>query len=385
MQKKLIALAVAGLGAFAGTAQADNTNLTMYGLIDVGVGTYSHIGIAGQGATATGFQAGGYVPNLWGVKGSEDLGNGTKAVFALEGSMNMANGAIGANSNGNLFGREANIGLDNKDWGTLKAGLFIDPYLIAVLLTDANDLAESGSALNTYVFSQGISQLSTSVIGIFDPNAIQYQTPEFGGVFHATGLYGFGGVAGNNSALRYFSGNAVYHSGPVLVDAAYFTMNNAAAANIAKAWHLGGSYKINDAFKLYAAYDDAKTPLGLGATFAVNSPAITHNSQWGIGVSGNITANVGYSIGYYRETDKNDTHDRATTMGAVLNYSLSKRTKLYAIVDQLKAGCASAAPVCGAPGTGIYNGYAGTSVPGGGLVAPGNSSTGLGIGMTHSF
>jgi predicted porin len=378
MQKKLITLAIAGLGAFAGAAQADDSTLTMYGLLDAGIGTYSHVGPGSQ--TASGFQAGGYVPNLWGIKGSENLGNGTKAIFGLEGSVNLANGAIGGNSNGNLFGREAFIGLDNNGWGTLKVGMIIDPYLIAVLLTDPNDLAENGSALNTYVFSQGISQLGNSVIGIFDPNGISYQTPEIGGVFHAIGVYGFGGVAGNQSALRYFSGNAVYHTGPFLADTAYFTMNNAAGVNLDKAWHLGGSYKFNDAFKFYLAYDNSDTSqLGLGATFAVNGGPnsngnpVKKNTQWGGGISGNITANVGYSLGYYREVDSNDSSDKATTLGFVLNYTLSKRTKLYGIIDQLKAGNA------------IANGYAATSVPGGGLVFPGQSSTGFTLGMTHSF
>jgi len=377
MQKKLIALAIAGIGSLAGAAHAEDS-LTLYGLIDAGVGSYSHMGPTSQ--TASGFQAGGFTPNVWGMKGSEDLGNGTKAIWELEGSMNMANGAIGGNSNGNLFGREAFVGLDSNSWGTLKVGMVLDPYLLAVLFTDSMDLAESGSALNTYVFSQGITQLGNAVIGIFDPNSISYQTPDIGGVFHATGLYGFGGVAGSSSALRYFSGNAVYHSGPVLVDAAYFDFNNAAGNNQSKAWHVGGSYKFNSAFKFYVAYDDVKTPLGLGATFVLNTTAvpITENTQWGVGFAGNITPNVGYSVGYYRESDKNNTSDRATTVAGMLTYTMSKHTKLYAIVDQLKAGSDGA-------GGGIVNGYAGTSVPGGGLVFPGQSSTGFGLGINHSF
>jgi predicted porin len=371
MQKKLIALAIAGLGSFAGAAHADDS-LTLYGLIDAGVGSYSHIGPASQ--TASGFQAGGLTPNLWGMKGSEDLGNGTKAVFGLEGSMSPANGAIGGNSNGNLFGREAYVGLDSSSWGSLKAGLFIDPYLIAVLITDPNDLTEVGSALNTYVFSQGISQIyNSAAIGIFDPNAIQYHSPEFGGVFNFTLLYGFGGVAGNTSALRYFSGNAVYHTGPFLADFAYFDYNNVAGQNQDKAWHLGGSYKLNDAFKFYLAYDDSKTPLGLGATFPLNSPAVTENTQWGGGFGGNITPAIGYSVGYYRETAKNDSSDRATTLGVILTYKLSKHTKFYAAFDQLKSG------------TGIINGYASTNAPGGGLVFYGQSSTGFTLGLNHSF
>lgn len=375
MQKKLIAMAVAGLGAFAGAAHADDS-LTLYGILDAGVASYSHIG-AGN-ATATGFEAGGNAPNLWGMKGKEDLGNGTKVIFDLEGSMNPATGAGTGNSNGNLFGREAYLGLDGS-WGTFKAGLQLDPYLIASLITDASDLSESGSALNTLVFSQGITQLANGTLtGLFDPNAVSYQTPDLGDMFHATLLYGFGGVAGNNSASRYYSMNAVFHSGPFVADAAYFNYNNAAAITIDKAWHIGGSYKFNDLIKFYVAYDDSKTPLGLSATFALNSPLVLENTQWGLGIGGNFTPTVSYSVTYNREQDKNNTSDRATTLGVQLNYKLSKHTTLYGIVSSLKAGSDGA-------GSGIVNGFANTAAPGGGLVFPGNTATGFTFGMTHTF
>lgn len=376
MQKKLIAIAIASLGSLAGAAHADDS-LTLYGLIDAGVGSYSHIG-PGAGASASGFQAGQNAPNIWGMKGSEDIGNGTKVIWGLEGSMNMANGAIGANSNGNLFGREAFVGLDGKDWGTVKMGLQLDPYLLATLFTDAADLAEAGSGLNPLVFSIGETQLNAQLQGLFDNNSVSYQTPDIGNVFHATILYGFGGVAGNTSANRYWSGNAVFHQAPFLADVAYFNYNNAMGQTIDKSFHIGGSWRFNEFFKAYISYDDSKTPFGLSQTFGLNSALISEVDNWGVGLSGNFTSSLSYSIGYYRTEDKNNTSDRATTAAAQLNYKMSKHTTLYGIVDQLKAGSDGA-------GSGIMNGYAGTSVPGGGLVFPGNSSTGFSLGMTHSF
>lgn len=384
MQKKLIAIAVAGLGAFAGAAHADDS-LTLYGIVDAGIGSWSHAGPTGQ--TATGFQSGGNAPDVWGMKGKEDIGNGTKVIFDLEGSMNMNNGtSTAANSNGNLFGREAYVGLDNNSWGTIKAGLQLDPYLIATLFTDAADLSESGSALNNLVFSLGVTQLGNGLTGLFDPNAVSYQTPDIGNVFHATILYGFGGVAGNNSANRYWSGNAVFHSGPFLADVAYFDYNDAAGNTQDKSWHIGGSYKLNDAFKIYASYDDSKTPGpgGLAETFALQPASITEVHQWGVGLGGNITPAFSYSLGYYRENDKNDSGDRTTTAAAQLNYHLSKHTTLYGVVSSLKAGCVSGV-ACGAPGTGLVTGFAGFGPGGGPLAFPGNSMTGIVLGVTHTF
>lgn len=388
MQKKLIAIAIAGLGTFAAAAHAEDS-LTLYGIIDVGIGSYSHMGASAAnpaGSTATGVEGGGLAPNIWGMKGKEDLGNGTKVIFDIEGSMSPNTGAIGGNSNGGLFGREAYLGLDSDSWGTLKVGLQLDPYLLAVLFTDSSDFMEQGSTLNSYVFGQGITQLGAGVTGIFDPNAVSYQTPDIGGVFHATGLYGFGGVAGQSSANRYFSGNAVYHTNVVLIDAAYFNYNDANGNNTVKAWHVGGSYRLNDAFKFYVAYDDSKTPVATAAGVIVGNGLSgagclncgLENTQWAVGFAGNITPAIAYSVGYSQETDKNQTSDKASSAGLTLTYSLSKHTKLYGIVDALKAGSNGV-------GGGIFNGYANTSVPSGPFVANGQTSTGITVGIFHTF
>ena len=89
MQKKIVALAVAGLS----TAAFAQTNVTIYGVADV----------SGQGTTMTGEkrptgateQGQGSTFNLQsnssliGFKGTEDLGNGLKALFQAETTMNM--------------------------------------------------------------------------------------------------------------------------------------------------------------------------------------------------------------------------------------------------------------------------------------------------------
>ena len=95
MQKKLIALAVAGLASTAAFAQ---TNVTIYGQIDYGY-AYRFDGRdvgsvvpnvaggptpSGAGRLDSGIDAG----NRLGFKGTEDLGNGLKAVFLLEQGFN---------------------------------------------------------------------------------------------------------------------------------------------------------------------------------------------------------------------------------------------------------------------------------------------------------
>ena len=80
MKKTLAALAV--LGAFAGSAMA--ADVTLYGALDTGF-EYIHTKTTGDKAVDTfDMQTGWDTGNRWGLKGSEDLGNGYKVGFKLE-------------------------------------------------------------------------------------------------------------------------------------------------------------------------------------------------------------------------------------------------------------------------------------------------------------
>ena len=107
MKKTLAALAV--LGAFAGSAMA--ADVTLYGAIDQGL-SYVHQDTkkfdgtkAKDGVDTLEMASGIDTPSRWGVKGVEDLGNGYKVGFKLEGGINTDDGTMGQDDR--LFGREA--------------------------------------------------------------------------------------------------------------------------------------------------------------------------------------------------------------------------------------------------------------------------------------
>ena len=105
MKKTLAALAV--LGAFAGSAMA--ADVTLYGALDTGF-EYIHTKNPGEKAVDTfDMQTGWDTGNRWGLKGSEDLGNGYKVSFKLESGFNGDDGTMGQSSR--LFGREAGLTL----------------------------------------------------------------------------------------------------------------------------------------------------------------------------------------------------------------------------------------------------------------------------------
>ncbi|MCM3060955.1 porin, partial [Bacillus subtilis] len=115
-----VSIAVSGLSSIAHA----QSNVTLYGVVDAGVMYTSRTFDAGTGASGphqVSATDGGISGSHFGITGAEDLGAGTKAIFTLESGFTTNNGALG-NSNGNLFGRQAFVGLSGH-FGTVKAGL----------------------------------------------------------------------------------------------------------------------------------------------------------------------------------------------------------------------------------------------------------------------
>ena len=172
MKKTLAALAV--LGAFAGSAAA--ADVTLYGLVDLGL-NYQYQKVGDADATNT-FkeQAGQNSGSRFGLKGVEDLGNGLKAGFVLENGFDADSGVLG--QNGRLFGRESNLYLSG-DFGTLSFGR------VGAL---SSGVGSYNVVYGYTVFGTGWGDKSGSkslfYLGDRDrqDNTVTYVTPSFGGV-----------------------------------------------------------------------------------------------------------------------------------------------------------------------------------------------------------
>ena len=121
MNKKLVAVAVAGVLAAPLAAQAQTANVTLYGRLNI---DYELL---------TGKQADGSNPNVsrlssnssrLGVRGTESLGGGLNAIFQIESNVS---GDTGNSSGSGLASRETFVGLQGA-WGTFKMGKFLMPY-----------------------------------------------------------------------------------------------------------------------------------------------------------------------------------------------------------------------------------------------------------------
>jgi len=167
MKKTLLAAAL--VAGFAGVAQAESS-VTLYGLVDAGIG-YSETKTTTEGGSTKSREIGA-VTNVkngsrWGLKGTEDLGNGTAAIFQLESGFEPASGY--STQSGRLFGRKAIIGLTGESWGTFTVGR---QYNVADDVVSGIDPFGTawGNAAATSTFGDSISARQSPTFKYLSPN-----------------------------------------------------------------------------------------------------------------------------------------------------------------------------------------------------------------------
>jgi predicted porin len=303
---------------FAGAACAQSS-ITLYGILDTGLlYTSKTVGTtAGQNAGKNfSLIEGGLTPSIFGLTGTEDLGGGLKLSFKLESGFSPTNGGL-ADCNGNLFGCQAWVALDNQ-YGTLKAGLQYSPFFLAVYETDPRDFDLFGSGLVNYV---------DNVIGtgIFSPNSVSYTSPEVAG-FQGSVLYSLGGIAGNFQAGRQYSASLKYELGGFMINASIFDANAGGNAQtpVQTALEFEGR-TIGTAYKIGAV----TTKLSFG-NYKVSGGF--NNNVYGGGIDYHVTPALDVNGGVWVTSDRNHTENHSV-MGALgATYFVSTRTSFYAQV-----------------------------------------------------
>ena len=219
---QLTALAAASF-AVATPAMAQS-NVTLYGVIDAGIGYVNNVA-SGLGATAKGasnFQAVSGIGqgNRWGLKGSEDLGGGLKAVFVLENGFSLTNGT--SLQNGRMFGRQAYVGLQSTQAGTVTIGRQYDSVVDFVSpITSAKQWASQ--------YGAHIGDIDNLYNSFRVNNSIKYTSANYNG-FSFGGLYGFSNEANNGNGTgashnSAFSLGASYANGPLLAALGYMHLS----------------------------------------------------------------------------------------------------------------------------------------------------------------
>ena len=208
MKKTLAALAV--LSAFAGSAIA--ADVTLYGRVDLGL-RYTNVDSDVQGEDDVSefeMASGNYTGSRFGLKGTEELGNGMKVGFVLENGFDADDGTFDSNGD-RMFGREAQVKIMG-NFGELGLGRS------SILASDAGSYG-IGGGFNTFGTGWGDVGSQSLLWGAgfstrYD-NMLTYVTPEFAG-FKVYAQYSFGDGSGDenkSTSNRYYGIGATYTNG----------------------------------------------------------------------------------------------------------------------------------------------------------------------------
>ncbi|RQH08977.1 porin [Paraburkholderia dinghuensis] len=362
-------LVAAGLLGAAGAVQAQSS-VTLYGIVDGGFLYTSRTQItptSPTGAHQFSFTDSGTTNSLFGMRGAEDLGGGMRAVFQLENGFSVANGGL-ANSNGNLFGRQAWIGVESP-YGKVKAGVQFSPFFISLYETDPRGMSYFGSALIGYLDN-------VLVTGLFNSNAISYTSPEIAGL-EGSAMMALGGTAGNFQAGRQYSVSLTYHLGGFMLTGALYNGNNGGSAATTPTPStiefigrtLGASYRFANDLSIYASYALYKTGSTPFNNFVFQRNTGFSNSVYSGGASYRIKPYLNVSAGVYYTRDGNNSANHSLLTSAEAQFYLSKRTTLYGQIGYVNNR--------GAMDTGLSVSNA--------LFAASGSTVGVGLGMRHMF
>ncbi|GAA0510370.1 MULTISPECIES: porin [Pigmentiphaga] len=300
--KPLLAIATAALAPGLAHAQS---NVTLYGIVDASI-EY----IKSGDNKATRLQSGGLTQSRWGLRGTEDLGNGNQALFVLEGRFNVDDGTqVG----GQLFGGRSVVGLSGK-WGTLTAGREYSPIY---------DLKIRSNAFNVAPYST--TQVLMTAGASRTDNAVRYDSPVWKGL-RAGLFYSLGAESTAQGKMGRHTGVAgQYQQGPLYLGLAWNRVDVLnAGVHATNEWMAGGSYALGRA-KLYLSYWQFRTDNGAAPDARV--------SLWTLGASFTVTPNgrlLG-SLGLLdasRPAAASGNDARQITLG--YEYDMSKRTTLYA-------------------------------------------------------
>ena len=341
-----IAAAVGGV-AFALACQpaSAQSSVTLYGMTDLGIRYLTNTDAQNDNRL---FMANGAVINSHvGLRGTEDLGGGLKAVFQLESNVNPQDGSL--SDSGRFFGSEAYVGLGTP-FGTLTFGRQNTP-LFDKLVSAYDPLTYANYPENSWLpFALGAGLSADNAIkysgqlGGLDVGAIY----SFGSNYESSGADGFsGGIPGHLGAGSLFGLLASYIAGQVSV-AAGIQQSSDNSNNKQTVYNADIVYALSKT-KIYVGYLHSRDNTGLVDVLLAEQPIADMNQSKRTGrIDDGPFAGVAWQVSgpllltgafYYDHMRNAATADASLGSGtrytavALAEYALSKRTEVYGTVD----------------------------------------------------
>jgi predicted porin len=350
MKKSLMALAL--LSATAGVVHAQSA-VQIYGTVDAGF-------IKRSDQT---LNIGKRAANTLGFKGTEDLGNGLKALFQLEVRYEPDTGTV-ENGSRPLFQGQSRVGLAG-DFGMVRIGRGVTAYQESVGAFDPWHALPTQAGFYTDLTVAGYSSQPLEPAGSSMnrwSNAVWYNSPVFmGAQINATvatkeANNGAAYVGTGSATVPQFPGSSQASANPFSVSATYgngpFALMLGYERNHVetKAWSIAGSVAATPELKLMATYsnqDQGNTRVLANETDA-----------WVLGLNYRMGPGT-FLAGYGQKSPDNLPKVKQLSLG--YEYALSKRTYVYIDAsrkkNQVNQNLAGLLPTALPPVSGSINHY----------------------------
>lgn len=297
MKKSLIALAMAATMPAFGQAQ---TNITMYGIADAAIASVK----SGNPGTrnAVRLDSGTQSVSRWGMRGTEELGGGLKALFNFEAALTVDDGTAGALD----FQRRSFVGLGG-NWGLVQLGRDYTPSFWSLLSSDTFGYGLWGNTLSYGNFYA--TRYS---------NMIEFRSANMGGLeFNAA----FSAGENSNSAFPSSAGSgidvsALYNAGPLMLTGAY-QVNKNLLGKQQKVASLGAGLNVG-AVGLKGGYSQSDSKDQGGVKIKM------------FNVGGTFKVGAGEFLAQYIRLENDRTDGKGETIAVGYTYPLSRRTNVHA-------------------------------------------------------
>ncbi|ALK32974.1 porin [Burkholderia plantarii] len=302
------------------TAAWAQSSVTLYGIVDAGL-TYRSNERTGTGPGAAGHStlalAGGALSgSRWGIRGTETLGGGWRAIFALENGFEIASGT--SQQGNRLFGRQAFVGLGNERYGTLTMGR---------QYTSLDDFVNGVSPVK---FSGGYAAHPGDIDDLDQTvrvdNAVKYTSANYDGLTFGA-MYGFGNQAGSMKRRSTWSVGAAYANGPLKLGAGFERADNGRAGQLAPG---GGRWDGSDDGTFGSSISE-------GFASAQTQQILATGATWDFGP---VLVGANYSNVQYRAGGNSLYHGHATfnIAGLFTQWKVAANTRLFAGYNYTRRG-----------------------------------------------
>jgi len=302
-------------------------SVQVYGIVGAYIGSIKR---SGDAAAVRQLNGGGLNTSYLGFRGEEALGDGTKAVFALESFFRPDTGEQGRNASDPFWSRNAWVGIEGRI-GRLSFGRHTNPtYAVMSQLSPfGTSVMFSPLVLHSFVTAYGSNIVGDTVWN----NTVMASTSATGD-FRATALYGLGEAAGKPGVAN-LGLHATWKHERLLLALSAQRVRVAGTAPLPvgqKAWLAGAVYDFG-VLKLHA--NAAHTSIDAGRRSRLYDGGLT------IPVS--VTGAVLLEAARTRAEAPGLPDTRRTTASAGYDYRLSRRSDVYLIYsNDRRSGAASA-------------------------------------------